>query len=768
MKPFGRHFARNCFLQFASLVGFAVVGAFCIFADIAPTAFAAPDDGGGIDAIGLEPHAKKDGAIIYMDMRPIAEHSNLPPDAIYTNPKASPEDRAKDVLPRLTLDEKLALTGGTGSRCYPGVERLGLRAVHLQNASQGIGTQLEPASLAKQEKSTAFPCTLTLAATWDTALAKEYGRALGEECRALYVDILEGPGMNIYRHSEGARNFEYLGEDPFLTSRIAVNYVQGLQSINVIATIKHFVCNDQDFARHVANITVSERALHEIYLPPFAACITEADAGAVMNGNNAVNGWPGAANQPLVGGFLRGQLGFRGMVMSDFANCMFWPDRRNLILTSGQSMEMLHNNLFVEYFRQFISEHPEKRAEAEKQLDQMVYFNLYTLFKFGVYDRPSLDAAALKTIPAHKELARRTAEAGITLLKNADDILPIDPKKSQRLLVTGSAEALTAYVGHGSGSVVGYDHTDYPAGLKEIYGDKVTVSSTPSDDDIRKAGVVLFFISKKAGEGRDVPFAEPVVTEQVNHLAALNPNLVVIFSGGNGFAMPWLTKAKALVFAYLGGQENGNALANIISGKVNPSGRLPFTIEKTFSDSPGKDYNRTRDGKFEFGGGQADSRRIFKQFGQIEINYAEGIYVGYRWFEKKHIVPQFPFGFGLSYTTFQFGAPAVTSANLATNDSLTVSLPVTNTGRVTGAETVQLYVHPVSSAADRPEQELKGFAKISLRPGETRTVEIPVTRQSLAYWDESAHDWKVAPGSYDLRLGSSSVDICQTLRIHAD
>ena len=734
------------------------------------TVFAAKPKDDGIDRVDLAPNAKNDGAINHLDTRSLSQHPNLPAGAIYTDPKATPEARANDVVSRLTFDEKLELTGGTGSRCYPGIERLGLRTVHLQNASQGIGVDLEPAQLAKQEKSTAFPCTEMLAATWNDSLAKEYGRALSEECRALYVDILEGPGINLYRHASGGRNFEYLGEDPLLASRLVVNYVQGLQSLKTIATVKHFIVNDQDCVRHVANVTVSERALHEIYLPPFVAAITEADAGAIMTGNNAVNNWPGAANQPLVRDFLRAKLGFQGMVMSDFSNCMFWLDRRNLIFDSGHSLVMPKNALFVEYVRQLITDHPDQKTLAEKALDTMVYENLYTLFKFGVYDRPSRDLSYLKTFPAHKEVALRTAEEGITLLKNADHVLPIDGKQVKHILLTGSSEALTAYVGRGSGSVVGYDRTDYPTGLKKIYGDKVSVSASPTDAEVRQADVVLFFIEKRAGEGRDIPFEQPEVTDQVNHLAALNPNLVVIFSGGTAFAMPWLPKAKGLIFAFLGGQESGNALANVISGKTNPSGRLPFTIEKNFADGPGKNYNLRPDGKLEWGGAQADSKKYQAQFGQFEIAYNEGVFAGYRWYDAKHIEPQFPFGFGLSYTTFEFKNLKISadklSASAGADQTVMVELDVTNTGKRVGKEVVQLYVgDPSTAAVPQPPKQLRAYAKVDLQSGETGHVQLKLDRRAFAYWNETTHDWAVLPGEYQIMAGDSSRDLLLQTRL---
>ena len=717
----------------------------------------------GIDRVDVDPQGKTDGAINHLDTRALAEHPNLPAGAIYTNPQASPEARSWDAVHRMTLAEKLLLTGGFGSRCFPGVERLGLRTIHMQNASQGVCANLEPPQLAAQEQSTAFPCTLMLAATWDAPLAQEYARAISEECRALYVDILEGPGMNLYRHAEGGRNFEYFGEDPFLSARLAVNYVQGLQSLGTLATIKHFVGNDEEAVRHVANVTISERALHEIYLPPFVAAITEADAAALMTGNNAVNGWPGAANRPLVGEFLRGRLGFRGLAMSDFSNCMYWLDRRNLILDSGESLLMSKNALFVDYYRSLIAAHPDQAAAAEKQLDTMVFYNLYSLFKFGVYDRPSRDLAYLKTFPAHKEVARRTAEEGITLLKNADQLLPLAPDNKPHLLLTGTTAALTACVGQGSGSVAGYDRTDYATGLKKIYGDGVSVRTAPTDAEVRAADAVLLFTWKRAGEGRDVAFEEPDVTEQVNHLAALNPKLVVIFSGGNAFAAPWLDHVQGLIFAFLGGQEAGNALANVISGRVNPSGRLPFTFEKSFADSPGRDYNRRPDGKLQWGGGQADSKRYQTEFKQLEINYAEDVFAGYRWYDQKHLAPQFPFGFGLSYTTFEFNNLKVTPEAVAatgSNPTVTAELDVTNTGQRAGQTVVQVYVGlPATAAVPQPPHQLKAFARVAVEPGQTRHVRLNLDSHALAYWNVATHDWAVQPGQCQILAGGSSRDL---------
>ncbi len=702
---------------------------------------------------------------------PIGMRQNLPEDAAYIDRRASPEARAQDVIKRLTFQEKLMLTGGWNNMYFPAVERLGLPPIYFADASQGINLRNSDSDFAtsgvciRVEKSTAFPSTLALAATWNTDLAYSYAQSISEECKAWGINVLLGPGLNMYRNAAGGRNFEYMGEDPFLTSSMSVRYVKGLQSLGTIATVKHFIGNEQELARHVINIKISERALREIFLPPFEASIKEAGALAVMTGNNQVNGIPGAANKPLTGDVLRREYGFKGIVMSDWANSSMWPERHHLELTSGHSLLMSKNDLFANYIQQEAKEHPRKKAELEKQLEEMVFYNLYAFFKSGVYDRAYRDPSLLKKFENHKKIARQTAEESITLLKNQDEILPVLPDKVKKIVVLGTEEALTVATGKGSGSVEGYDHIDYLSGLKKVYGTRVIHGPNISDGEISSADVVFYFINKAGSEGLDIDFNLPQVDDLVSGYAKLNPHLVVIYSGGNGMAMPWLAKTKGLIFAHLLGQERGWALANIISGKVNPSGKLPFTIEKDFNDSPARDFNKMSDGKLYWLGRGKDSRDMRVKFGELELPYHEGVYVGYRWYEKKRIEPQFPFGFGLSYTTFAYTNMHSSSKRITKEKPISVSFTVTNTGAVAGAEAAQVYVTDVESTVDRPVKELKGFSKVFLKAGESKKVDLRINWQDLAYWSEKEHQWKVEPGTFIIGAGSSSKNIQQKITV---
>lgn len=691
------------------------------------------------------------------DFSPLYMRKGLPANAVYLNKNASAEARAKDAAKRLTFDEKLVLTGGWKKFYFPPVPRLGLMPVYFADATQGIH---EKDYCINITKTTAFPSGLALAATWNPQLAYDYAKAVGEECKAWGVNVLLGPGMNMYRQSEGGRNFEYLGEDPFLTSAMAVSYVKGLQSTGTIATIKHFIGNEHEFARHVTDIKIGERALHEIYLPAFTAAVTKGGALAVMTGNNMVNGWPGAANKPLSQGYLRDQLGFKGVIMSDWANTMYWTDRLHLELGSGHSLLMENNNLFADYIRKRISEHPEEKAAIEKDLTKMVEENLYTFFKAGVYDRPYRDLSYLKTIDGHKKVALQTAEEAITLLKNEDHILPVLPSKVNKIVVLGEDAALDIYGGKGSGAVKGFDHINYLDGLKAVYGNKIIRKTDITDAEVKAADVVLFFVHKVVGESGDFDFYLSQKTrDEITRCSKLNKNFIVIYSSGNPIDMPWLKNVKGLVYAWFLGQYRGIALADMLSGKTNPSGKLPHSIEKTFDDSPAKDYNLMKDGQYYWGGGREQSQKIFGQFGNLSYEYKEGIYIGYRWFDKAKIEPQFPFGFGLSYTRFDYSGLNTSAKTINKNGTVTIRFNIKNTGNTDGAEIAQLYIHPVNTATDRPEKELKGFKKVFIKKGATEQITIPVQYSDFAYWDDINHQWKVDKGDYEIWVGSSSKDI---------
>ncbi|MXV13783.1 beta-glucosidase [Hufsiella ginkgonis] len=695
-------------------------------------------------------------ALCDADFSPISLRKNLPAGAVYTDPKASAEARATDVVRRLTLEEKIMLTGGWKQMHFPGLPRLGLAPIYFSDASQGVHVKNICIPVGK---TTAFPSTLALAATWNDQLAYRYAQAIGEECRTYGIGVLLGPGMNLYRNSEGGRNFEYMGEDPFLVSRLSVNYVKGVQQTGTVATIKHFIGNEQEFARHVANSVISERALREIYLPPYEASIKKGGALAVMTGNNLVNGWPGAANKPLVADVLRKEYNFKGTVMSDWASSQFWPDKQNLELGSGHSLLMDNNKIFADYVIREIAAHPEKKAEIEKQLGDMVRQNLYTFFKAGLYDKPYRDASLAGTFGKHIAISLKTAEESMTLLKNDDRILPLTPTKVTKIAVVGAAETLKLFAGRGSGAVEGYDHVDYLQGLQKVYGDKLLYRPDLTDDEVRSADAVLCFIAKHVREGADFAYPMPEADKLVARYAALNKNVVVIFTGGNGFSMPWLNDVKGLLFAYYAGQNSGDALANIVSGKVTPSGKLPFTIEKEFNDSPAKDFNKMADGNYYWQGDKGFSRQMSDKFKKIDVNYSEGIYIGYRWFEKKNITPQFPFGFGLSYTAFAYGPLLAGGEVLTRNTPVTLTLSLRNTGAADGAEVAQLYVQKANSVVDRPVKELKDYAKLFLKAGQSGKVTFTVDWEDLAFWNEKTHAWEVEKGTYQLLAGSSSAEI---------
>lgn len=711
--------------------------------------------------VSIQAQEKIDYQLCGMDFRPIAMHGGLPANAIYANPNAPAEARTLDVVKRLSFDEKLELTGGYKGFLYPGIPRLGIPPVYFSDATQGVH---QKDICVKVGETTSFPSGQALAATWDRSMAYAYAKAISEECRGYGISVLLGPGLNLYRNSEGGRNFEYFGEDPFLASRIGVAYVKGMQSTGTIATAKHFLGNEQEVARHVENSLIGERALHELYLAPFKAAIEQGGALAMMTGNNMVNGFPGAADTPLSQGVMRDKWRFKGVIMSDWANSMYWPDRQKLELTSGQSLLMGSNTVFARWVESEIKAHPEEKPAFEKDLDRMVTENLYSFFKAGVYDRSYRDSSMLASMPRHKTVALRTGEEAITLLKNANHILPIEPGKAKRIVVVGTDAALTVWAGQGSGAVAGYDRVDYLTGLKKVYGDAVVRVNNDDEAAIRAADVVLYFVTKKAGEGNDVPYEIDGLAEQVNKFAALNKNLVLIVSAGNGFPMPWLNQVRGLVFAYFLGQESGDAMASILSGAVSPSGKLPFTIEKTFADSPAYGYNKLPDGSYFWGGGRGDSKEVQTKFGVFPIKYKEGPFIGYRWYQKKGIMPLFPFGFGLSYTTFRFAPLGVSSHQIRQDRPVTVEVKLTNTGKREGAEVAQLYVHDaISDGAEQPVRELKGFTRVNLKPGETRTIEMPVSVADLAYWDVKTHAWRSDHGKYRIEVGASSSDIRQSV-----
>lgn len=696
-------------------------------------------------------------------LKPLSEADSVVPGAVYADPSAPAAERALDLIRRMTFDEKLRLTGGWNRFLVSGVPRLGVRPVSMADASQGIRLQT---TLVK-DRSTSFPGMLPLASTWNPALMSEMAHCLAEECRALGVDILLGPGANIQRLSVGGRNFEYLGEDPQLVSVLAAAYVAGLQRGGIIAAPKHFLGNDQDFCRHIANSVIDERTLREVYLLPWERMIAEAGCLGMMTGNNLVNGLPCPMNKPLIADLLRAEYGFRGLAMTDWQNTAYYPHLQNRVLTSGETLLMPENTTFREYIGREVAVSAERRAEVEALLERMIYPTLYALFTTGVYDRNFRDPSFLARFGSHKVVAARCAAEAMVLLKNDGNLLPL--KRGQRILLTGTDEI---HSGTGSGFVEGYDHVSYEQGLRAVYGDDLICETEPDEATVRQADVVLFRLNKPAGEGRDIPFGEPVAQlERLRRLTGLNERVIVLINACNVMPTDWLKDVRGAVWCYFLGQERGTALAALLSGRENFSGKLPFTVERSFDESPAPRFNYIGGKPYWLGNNQYKAYWLgqkeaevkgFSEYirpGQtIDVPYSEGVFVGYRWYDKHRLPCVFPFGYGLSYTTFAYEAIACED-RMRREGKVIVTVRVRNTGRRAGKEVVQLYVSDTRSSVERPEKELKAFAKVALEPGECREATFELDRRSFSFWDPAGKAWKLEAGEFVLRAGGSSADL---------
>lgn len=695
----------------------------------------------------------------------LSAYKNVPEGAIYNDVNKTPEDRAQDVVNRLTFEELISLFGGYEKFNMAGVPRLGLRPLKMADAGQGIRSVPK----LRRIKTTSYPATLALAATWNPELANLMGSSIGTECRLWGVDILLGPGINMQRLSVSGRNFEYMGEDPLLTSKMVVEYVKGVQSKNVIATAKHFIGNDQEFCRHVADSHIDERTLREIYLPPWKAVIQQAGLKGLMAGNNACNGVHGSMDEQYLQNVVRDEWGFTGISMTDWQNTNFFPKSQYMFLNSGMTLLMPDNKAFTKHLSGYLKKYPGKKDEVIEILRKKVYANLLPVFESGVYDRPASDELLMPELEKNKFNALKIAEEAITLLKNENNILPI--AKNKTILVMGDREK---HSGIGSGFVKGYDHIRFNNGLKGLYSENLTIAENFDEDQIKKADVIIYKLNKVGAEGKDIPFDDGK-DDIISKIAAINPNVVVVISAANGLPMPWLDKVKGVFWCYYLGQERGDALANVIGGKVNPSGKLPFTLEKDFADSPDPDFNHIG-GKPFWSGNYMNYKNYWLQNGKkvtassqftnnirphqlIPINYEEGIFMGYRWWDKTDSPIYFPFGYGLSYTNFEYKGIKLSKQNISGDENLTVSFTLKNTGKVSGKEVVQLYISDKECSVERPLKELKYFDKVALSPGESKTISFTIKKPDLSFWDVEESAWKLESGEFEIWIGSSSRDI---------
>jgi beta-glucosidase len=520
-------------------------------------------------------------------------------------------------------------------------------------------------------------------------------------------------------------------------------YVKGVQSTGTIATLKHFVANNTDYFRRKSNSIIDERTLHEIYLPPFKAGI-DAGAQAVMTSYNLLNGeWCGQSEY-VINGILRSQLGFRGLVMTDWWSVY---DGEKLA-KSGQDLEMPFA-VALKDARQLLQEGKIKIED----INRMAKSILRTCFIMK-FDERKIYPSNNTLYENHELVALQTAREGIVLLKNEKNILPLQEDK-KRILLTGDYVEKIA-IGGGAAFVKGYNNRLMLDELKKEFGDRITYVKNPSFDQIQSADVVLCNIGTEDSEGWDRSFALPEDQEKkVEDCVNNNPNTVVIVTSGSGIRMTdWNNKARAILYAWYGGQMGNKALAEIIAGKTNPSGKLPITIEKEFKDSPG--YGYIPQGEILYQGWNGKEEKVHPVY---DIRYSEGIFVGYRWYEKRNIEPLYPFGFGLSFTSFEYSGLTAGIDMFHEQGKVKVSFAVKNVGNRRGLETVQLYVQDVECTVPRPLKELKGFTKVDLEPGQSKDVVIELTKKDFSFWNPETKDWFFEKGAFIIQVGSSSKEI---------
>ena len=702
------------------------------------------------------------------------------------------EERVEDALSRLTLEEKVALTHAQSKFCSPGVARLGIPEFWMTDGPHGIRPEVlwdewEQAGWTN-DSCVAFPALTCLAASWDPEIARLYGKSIGEEARYRNKTVLLGPGVNIYRSPLNGRNFEYMGEDPYLAGKMVVPYVQGVQQNGVAACVKHYALNNQEVNRHTTNVIVDNRALYEIYLPAFKAAVQEGNAWAIMGSYNLYKNQHGCHNQYLLNDILKGEWGFDGVVVSD------WGGVHNTqeAITNGLDMEFgswtngLSNGASNAYDNYYLAD-PYLKLIREgkvgtKELDDKVRRILRLAYRTTMNrNRPYGSLCS----EAHFAAARRIGEEGIVLLQNRNNLLPIDLNRAKRIAVIGENAIKMMTVGGGSSSLkVKYELSPLD-GIRKRVGDQAEViyargyvgdpsgeyNGVKSGQDLedsrspeeliaeavavaKEADYVIFIggLNKSAHQDcEDADRKELGLSygqdKVITALAKANKNLIVVNISGNAIAMPWVKEVPAIVQAWYLGSEAGSAIASVLTGDVNPSGKLPFTFPASLQDV----------GAHKLGEYPGTPRNYGSPI--VDQKYNEGIFVGYRWADKEKTKPLFSFGHGLSYTTFAYGKAIADKKVMGQDETLTITLPVTNTGSREGSEVIQLYISDLKSSLPRPVKELKGFSKVKLAPGETREVTFTIGKEALSFFDDARHEWVAEPGKFEAWIGASSTDI---------
>ena len=705
---------------------------------------------------------------------------NVPQTAIYLDESYPLEERVEDALSRMTLEEKVGILHAQSKFSSAGVPRLGIPELWTTDGPHGIRPEVKWDEWDQagwtNDSCTAYPALTCLAASWSEEMSALYGKSIGEEARYREKDVLLGPGVNIYRTPLCGRNFEYMGEDPYLAGKMAVPYIQEVQKNGVAVCVKHFALNNQESNRHHYNAVVDDRALYEIYLPAFKAAVQEGGAWSIMGAYNLFEGKHLCHNDRILNKILKEEWGFDGAVISDWGGTHVTDEA----IENGLDLEMGTgtNGLDTKYgnsYNAYHLAHPylerlrDGRASMEV-LDDKVRRVLRLNFRTAMNSNKPYGSL---NSPEHNSAARKIAGEGIVLLKNEENILPVDLEKTSKILVVGENAIKKMTVGGGSSSLKAQNECTPIEGLREAVGDKAQIvyqrgyvgdllrkyNSVDTGIDLTDprseeqlisdavaeaadADIILFFggLNKSKGqdaEGRDrssmaLPYAQNKV---IDALAEVNDNIVVVIVSGNAVEMPWIDKVDGVVESWFLGSQAGHAIADVLLGKVNPSGKLPFTFPVKLEDNAAHALNAYH----------KDS---------LTVEYKEGIFVGYRWAEKQNIKPLFAFGHGLSYTTFEYSNATCRKSG----KGFKVSIDITNTGSREGKEIVQLYIGDDESSLERPVKELKGFKKVALAAGETKQVTFEIEPDMLKFYDPE-RGWVLEEGDFTAYVGAASDDI---------
>ena len=717
--------------------------------------------------------------------------------AVYLDTNRPIEERVKDALNQMTLEEKVKMIHAQSKFSSAGVPRLGIPEVWATDGPHGIRPEVlwdewDQAGWTN-DSCIAYPALTCLAATWNPEMSHLYGKGIGEEARYRKKDILLGPGVNIYRTPLNGRNFEYMGEDPYLSATMVVPYIKGVQENGVAACVKHYALNNQEFNRHTTNVQLSDRALYEIYLPAFKAAVQEGGTWSIMGSYNLYQGQHACHNKRLLKDILRDEWGFDGVVVSD------WGGVHNTeqAIHNGMDLEFGSwtnglsagtRNAYDNYYLAFPYLKLIKEGKVgTKELDEKVSNVLRLIFRTSM--DPHKPFGSLGS-PEHGRAGRQIAEEGIVLLQNNGNVLPIDLNKAKKIAVIGENAIKMMTVGGGSSSLkVKYEISPLD-GLKSRVGSKAEVvyargyvgdptgeyngvktgqdlKDNRSEDELlaealqvaKDADYVIFFGGLNKSNHQDcedsdraslgLPYAQDRV---ISELAKVNKNLIVVNISGNAVAMPWVNEVPAIVQGWFLGSEAGTALASVLVGDANPSGKLPFTFPAKLEDVGAHKLG-------EYPGNKEELAQSKHRGDTINEIYREDIFVGYRWADKEKIKPLFPFGHGLSYTTFAYGKPSADKKTMTADDTISFTVNVKNTGTREGQEVVQLYISDKKSSLPRPVKELKGFQKVKLAPGEEKAVTLTIDKKALSFFDDAKHEWVAEPGKFEAIIGSSSRDI---------